>query len=215
MYEPYMDLIHRWFLKAKIIIDPFHIIQALNRELNRYRVQFMNSVHNTDQSLYNKLKYYWKLILKNPAKLQATTYDRFRLFDWLTNTQNIVNYLLEYDACLRDTYRIVHRLSQAYRLKNWELFESTLIQANQHKISSGLKRVLRSFKKYLPYIRNSFTYTGLTNGPLEGTNNKIKVLKRNAYGYRNYSHFRNRILLMTRLYEPKPKKKDQATLLVA
>ncbi|MGF3076646.1 transposase, partial [Facklamia sp. P12955] len=30
-------------------------------------------------------------------------------------------------------------------------------------------------------------------------NNKIKVLKRNAYGYRNYLHFKNRILLMMRL----------------
>lgn len=30
----------------------------------------------------------------------------------------------------------------------------------------------------------------------EGCNNKIKVLKRNAYGYRNFKHFRNRILHM-------------------
>ncbi|MGO4938387.1 hypothetical protein ACTQ54_12450, partial [Fundicoccus sp. Sow4_H7] len=35
----------------------------------------------------------------------------------------------------------------------------------------------------------------------------MKVLKRNAYGYRNFSYFRDRILLMTRLYEPEPKKK--------
>lgn len=32
------------------------------------------------------------------------------------------------------------------------------------------------------------------NGPTEGCNNKIKVLKRNAYGYRNFARFRNRIL---------------------
>ncbi|WP_211236671.1 transposase, partial [Atopobacter phocae] len=38
--------------------------------------------------------------------------------------------------------------------------------------------------------------------PIEGLNNKIKVLKRTAYGYRNYSHFKNRILLMMRLYAP-------------
>lgn len=215
MYEPYMDLIQRWFPNAEIIIDPFHIIQAVNRELNRYRVQYMNSVRHSDRRLYNKLKRYWKLILKNPADLQATSYDRFRLFDWLTNTQGIVNYLLDHDECLRDTYRVVHQLGQAYRLRNWTLFESTLIQANQLNISSGLKRVLRTFKKYQKYIYNSFIYNGLTNGPLEGINNKIKVLKRNAYGYRNYSHFRDRILLMTRLYEPKPKKKDQTTVLVA
>ncbi len=39
----------------------------------------------------------------------------------------------------------------------------------------------------------SFSYP-YTNGYTEGCNNKIKVIKRNAYGYRNFSRFRNRIL---------------------
>ena len=42
-------------------------------------------------------------------------------------------------------------------------------------------------------ILNSFD-TPYTNGYIEGCNNKIKVLKRNAYGYRNFERFRNRIL---------------------
>ncbi|WP_035446220.1 transposase, partial [Atopobacter phocae] len=65
-----------------------------------------------------------------------------------------------------------------------------------------LKTVLRTFKHYNTYIQNTFAYPQLTNGPIEGLNNKIKVLKRTAYGYRNYSHFKNRILLMMRLYAP-------------
>lgn len=44
-------------------------------------------------------------------------------------------------------------------------------------------------------ILNSFDCP-YTNGFTEGANNKIKVLKRNAYGYRNFLHFRNRILHM-------------------
>ncbi|MBQ4120007.1 MAG: transposase, partial [Clostridia bacterium] len=36
--------------------------------------------------------------------------------------------------------------------------------------------------------------TTITNGFTEGCNNKIKVLKRNAYGYQNFKRFRNRIL---------------------
>ena len=42
-------------------------------------------------------------------------------------------------------------------------------------------------------IINSFSTT-ITNGFTEGCNNKIKVLKRNAYGYKNFKRFRNRIL---------------------
>ena len=42
------------------------------------------------------------------------------------------------------------------------------------------------------YILNSFDCP-YSNGFTEGTNNKIKVIKRNAYGYRNFKNFRNRI----------------------
>lgn len=42
-------------------------------------------------------------------------------------------------------------------------------------------------------ILNSFNVP-YTNEFTEGCNNKIKVTKRNAYGYRNFSHFRNKIL---------------------
>lgn len=37
----------------------------------------------------------------------------------------------------------------------------------------------------------------ITNGPTEGSNNKIKVLKRNSYGIRNFKRFRTRILHCT------------------
>ena len=48
---------------------------------------------------------------------------------------------------------------------------------------------------YRSTILNSFSVP-LTNGFTEGCNNKIKVLKRNAYGYRNFDRFKSRILHM-------------------
>jgi transposase len=47
------------------------------------------------------------------------------------------------------------------------------------------------------YILNSFECP-YTNGFTEGMNNKIKVIKRNGYGFRNFRNFRNRILLATK-----------------
>ena len=58
---------------------------------------------------------------------------------------------------------------------------------------------------YFLYIQNTCEYPTRTNGPIEGINNKIKVLKRNAYGSRNYSHFRNRIILITKMFGPNQK----------
>ena len=51
--------------------------------------------------------------------------------------------------------------------------------------------MLRNWSKY---ILNAFDCP-YTNGYTEGTNNAIKVIKRNAFGYRNFRNFRNRIFL--------------------
>ena len=45
-------------------------------------------------------------------------------------------------------------------------------------------------------------YNGLSNGPLEGINNKIKVIKRISYGYKSFSNFKAKILLVFSLFIP-------------
>ena len=52
-----------------------------------------------------------------------------------------------------------------------------------------------TLQRWYTSILNTFDYP-YTNGFTEGCNNKIKVLKRNAYGYRNFERFRKRILHM-------------------
>lgn len=80
MYKPYIELIKKLFPNAKIIIHRFHIVQAINREINRCRVSVMNSKRKTNRPEYNKLKRYWRLFLKNPYQLNSINYHPFRLF---------------------------------------------------------------------------------------------------------------------------------------
>lgn len=209
MYEPYIQLIPALFPKADIIFDKFHIVQALNRELNRCRVTVMNEYRYKNGRLYNKYKRYWKLPLLAENKLNSSIYYTFRLFDYLTNTRAIVDYLLSFDEKFRETYQVVQNLRYALNNNDWEYFEYVLNQAKIKPISKGLKRVLRTLRKHLKPVFNTFKYPHLTNGPIEGINNKIKVLKRTAFGYRNYNNFRNRILLMTRLYLPEKEKQTK------
>lgn len=60
--------------------------------------------------------------------------------------------------------------------------------------TSVLRKVAKTLHKWKTPILNYFAHR-LTNGPMEGTNNKIKVLKRRAYGYRNQDRFFTRIHL--------------------
>ena len=55
-------------------------------------------------------------------------------------------------------------------------------------------KAIQTFKNWQVEILNSFSF-GYSNGFLEGINNKTKVMKRNAYGFRRFDHFRAKILL--------------------
>ena len=57
-----------------------------------------------------------------------------------------------------------------------------------------MKQALRLYKDNIKYIENSFKYD-INNGIIEGTNNYIKCIKRIAFGYRRFDHFKTRILL--------------------
>ncbi|PQW09974.1 hypothetical protein CXR13_06670 [Enterococcus faecium] len=76
---------------------------------------------------------------------------------------------------------------------------STVVDGNgKARDISGLPETytttLRTFKKFLPQIQNALHYS-YSNGPLECLNNHIKVLKRNAYGFRNFYNFKLRIMI--------------------
>ena len=76
---------------------------------------------------------------------------------------------------------------------DFETFSYLLLLANED-ISIPMKTSIRTLKKHLPRIENTFKYT-YSNGSLEGSINKIKLIKRIAYGYRNFQNYKYRILL--------------------
>ena len=51
-----------------------------------------------------------------------------------------------------------------------------------------------TIERWLLYIVNSFINKRFSNGNTEGANNKIKVIKRIGYGYKNFKFFRLRIM---------------------
>ena len=152
------------------------------------------------------LKWYWKLLLKLPHDLNRMHYHQFRLFStW--QSQCLVQYLLSLDDQLKATYEMGHLILDALKSNNIKQLTYSLYTSKKHDLSKGLKRVINTLIKYLPYITNTIRYPHLTNGPIEGINNKIKLIKRVSYGYRNFYNFRNRILIISRIFVSEYKKK--------
>lgn len=181
MNAPYFTLIKELFPKAKIIIDPFHLVQLINRSMNQTRVALMNSYRTSDgeeMKKYRKLKNYWRLVLKKEKNLHSFDYTYQRLFKGMKTQRGIIDYLLELGGTFRVTYNFYQRLLHAFDKQDYDSFIDCLNSAPKG-LSSYMKTSLRTLKKYQIYVENTFSYP-FTNGPLEGTNNKIKVLKRIA-----------------------------------
>ncbi|MCD7125031.1 transposase [Limosilactobacillus caviae] len=70
-----------------------------------------------------------------------------------------------------------------------------LLAVKWTQLPQPLQKVQRTLRTHKQEIYNSFKYDTYTNGPVEGTNNKIKVIKCTAYGFRNFFNFRVRILI--------------------
>lgn len=196
MNTPYLVLIHQLFPHARIIIDTFHLVQLLNRSLNQTRVRLMNQYRTSnpeDQKKYRKLKQYWKLVLKKETELDRTDYQYHRLFKGVKTQWGIVDYLLGLGEEFQATYQFHQDLTYAIQKKDFDLFQACLATIPDG-LSSYMKTSVRTLKKYSPYVENTFRYL-YSNGPIEGTNNKIKVIKRLAFGYRRFSKFKTRILI--------------------
>ena len=74
-------------------------------------------------------------------------------------------------------------------LHNWLIWaESTEMEE--------FKACTTAFHNWSREIINSIVY-GYNNGYTEGTNNVIKVIKRNAYGYHKFENLRKRIFLVS------------------
>lgn len=111
---------------------------------------------------------------------------------------NIVKEMLDYDQELKVNYELYQELLRSMTNRDYDALESILQRRNKKMLSSYMKTSLKTLRRHLPYIKNSFIYP-YNNGRIEGINNKIKVLNRVAYGYRNFTNYKNRIMLHFKL----------------
>ncbi|MDF9867833.1 transposase, partial [Bacilli bacterium PM5-3] len=189
MYKPYIVLIKKMFKNAKIIFDKFHIIQHINRALNKARIDLMNK----DKANYNKLKRYWKLLLTNRNKVDNFNYRKSRCFNKMMTDLQIIDYLINLDESFKVSYYYYQRFIQAIEYKDRNMLESHLDNI-PNNLSPRVLQALKSIIENKEYVLNSLD-TQYTNGAIEGTNNKIKLLKRVSYGFRSFNNFKLRIML--------------------
>ena len=182
MWSTYADIANTYFKNATYVIDKYHYIRQI--------FWAFEAVRKEEQKKFSKTR---RRYFKRSRTLLNKRYE------FLSHEHKQQVDLMLYSSS---------RLLEAYSLKEqfFKVLDCTDSITARSKLShwimlaqnSGLSRFISCGNTLVHWskgILNSFDCS-YTNGFTEGVNNKIKVLKRNAYGYRNFYRFRNRILHM-------------------
>lgn len=195
LFGPYYDLFKKIFPKATIISDRFHIVALANNAFKCTRVQIMKK----DKKNYNKLKHYWKSLQKCELDLNKTDKHYSKHFGKYITEYDIVQYLINTNKVLKETYNVYQGIIKSIRNKDINLFIK-IIESKHNSISDYMITTLKTYNKFKSFIINSLKYN-YNNGLIEGINNLIKCIKRIAFGFKSFYHFKTRILLVSGIYK--------------
>ncbi len=180
MWSTYQDLATTWLPNSTKVIDKYHWIRQNTWAFEKVRKEEQLKFNKTHRVYFKRSK----SLLTKPFKL-------------LTDEQKQqVNVMLYSSVNLSDAYFLKEDFLKILTLKTKDERLKHLNDFIKYASNSSIKSyndLAKTMQTWKEGILNSLEIP-LTNGFTEGCNNKIKVLKRNAYGYRNFKRFRNRII---------------------
>ena len=180
MWRTYSDVSDIWFKNATQVVDKYHWI--------RQAIWAFENVRKEEQK---KLSTNLRKYFKRSKSLLIKRYDSLE-----EEQKQQVNVMLYYSVNISRAYFYKEQFLKILNSKDVESAKQTMSDWIQNAEDCGIpqfEKCAETMRNWYTGIINSFSTT-ITNGFTEGCNNKIKVLKRNAYGYRNFKRFRNRIL---------------------
>lgn len=164
---------------ATIVYDLFHVVAKYGHDvIDRVRVDEANRLR-ADTKARRVIKTARWLLLRNRENLTRPQ-DRVRLDE-----------LLQANQTLMTVYILKDELKQLWRQPSpdraWAAWRTWVAKAQESAIPP-LVRFAQRLKPYLPGIAASAAWP-LNTSILEGINNRIKVIKRVAYGFRDDAYF--------------------------
>lgn len=182
LWLPYRLTVEAKLPNARLNGDRFHVMKNLNDHVTSARREIQRSASEADKE---QLKGYRWILVKNQDTLSEQ--EKAKLDEMYTASPTLKR-LHELKESLRAVFETAaDRATAAEQLQDW--------------IAQVEKTGLKSLAKFVTTLRNwwdpilNYFNDHITSGFVEGMNNKIKLIKRRAYGYRNFVHFRLRLLI--------------------
>ncbi len=163
---------------ARVVYDLFHVVAKYGREVvGRVRVDAANQLRHDKPARRVVKRAHW-LLLRNPAHLKEA--DQVRLSE-----------VLDANRSLMTAYVMKEQLKALWNAPTAWAWRSAWKQWLRHARESGLTALVHFANCLRPYWRGILSRVRwpMHTGMLEGINNRIKVIKRIAYGYRDDAYF--------------------------
>ena len=182
MYRPYKDIAETYFKNATIVIDKYHFIRQVTWAFDRVRKQEQKKFYVTRRKYFKRSRF---LLLKKRSKHSEEQLDQVSIILSISPRLATAYWLKE------KYYEFIDCSNKKDALRKLEEWYVCVSSQDEKEFDICMNTMIN----WQEFILNSFDCP-YTNGYTEGVNNKIKILKRNAYGVKNFQRFRNRILHM-------------------
>ena len=175
MWKPYLTVIAARASQAINILDRFHIMKKFNEAIDETRRQ---EARQLEQDGYEPiLKNSRWLLLKDKSNQKASQLAKLRQ-------------LLHYNLKTVKAYLLKEAFQHFWQYTSPWWAEQFLVQWTKRAMASkieAMKEVARMLRRHQPLILNWFkTKERLSNGIVEGFNNKAKLTIRKAYGFKQF-----------------------------
>lgn len=181
MWDPYILAVQKKVPHVKIVFDLFHVVSQFSRVIDKVRNSEYRKASKTHKEVFKGTKY---LLLKNRSRIRRHK-DRNHLEE-LLQLNKVINAILILKDKLKHIWSYKSRTWANKAIDEWCALARALSHPAVTKFATMLCR-------YRYGILNHCDYS-IHTGILEGVNNKIKVIKRKAYGYHDFRYFSLKII---------------------
>lgn len=182
MSAAYIEAVRTALPDATLVFDRFHVMKLFNDKLAVLRRSLYGQATAAGKKVLKGVRW---LLVKRPENLDARRNEQDRLEE-----------ALRLNEPLATAYYLKEELSAFWEQDDEEEATAFLLDWLARAEASGIKiliDVAKTLRKHALGLVAYYDYP-ISTGPLEGTNNKIKTMQRQAYGYRDQEFFRLEIL---------------------
>ena len=176
MWDPFIKAVKDKLPHAKIVFDLFHVVANFNRVIDKVRNSEYRKASKDDKAVFKGAKY---LLLKNRKNVRRPSHRQH--LQELLNLNQVINTVMILKDKLKHIWTYRSRTWAAKALDQW----CDLARSLKNR---SVNTFVRMIERYRYGIINHCDHP-IHTGKLEGVNNKIKVIKRKAYGFHDLRYF--------------------------